>query len=89
MNIQNVTISGSGVLGAQIAFQTAFHGFNVTVYDIKQELLDKLKEKFYSLGELYKLDLNASQQDVDTTIGRIHVSTDLANAVRDADIVIE
>ena len=89
MEIRNVTVCGSGVLGAQIAFQTAFHGFNVTVYDIKQELLDKLKEKFYHLGEFYKLDLNASWQDVDNTISRLRFSIDLADAVEDADIVIE
>ena len=34
MNFKNVTVAGSGVLGYQIAFQTAFHGFKVSVYDI-------------------------------------------------------
>ena len=32
--IKNVTVAGSGVLGFQIAFQTAIHGFETTVYDI-------------------------------------------------------
>lgn len=31
MNFKNITIAGSGVLGYQIAFQTAFHGFNLKV----------------------------------------------------------
>lgn len=43
MNFQNITVAGSGVLGYQIAFQTAFHGFNVTVYDINDEVLEKQK----------------------------------------------
>ena len=43
MNFKNVTVAGSGVLGYQIAFQTAFHGFNVTVYDINDEVLEKAK----------------------------------------------
>lgn len=30
MTIKNVTVAGSGVLGAQIALQAAYHGFNVT-----------------------------------------------------------
>lgn len=31
MEIRNVTVAGGGVLGSQIAFQTAFKGFDVTV----------------------------------------------------------
>jgi len=89
MNISNIVVCGSGVLGAQIAYQSAFHGFNVTVYDIKQELLDKLKEKFQHLGALYKEDLNASQKNVDDATCRISYSSNLAEAVKDADIVIE
>jgi 3-hydroxyacyl-CoA dehydrogenase len=89
MNIQNVTVCGSGVLGGQIAFQTAFHGFNVVLYDINQELLEKAKEKFHQLAELYKVDLNATQQDVDNAIERISYSTNITEAVKDADLVIE
>ena len=33
MKISNVTIAGAGTLGSQIAWQTAFNGFNVTVFD--------------------------------------------------------
>lgn len=43
MNFKNITVAGSGVLGYQIAFQTAFHGFHVTVYDINDEVLEKQK----------------------------------------------
>lgn len=46
MNFKNVTVSGSGVLGYQIAFQTAFHGFKVSVYDINDEVLAKAKLNF-------------------------------------------
>ncbi len=54
MNFKNVTVAGSGVLGYRIAFQTAFHGFKVTVYDINDEVLDKAKAKFFELSECYK-----------------------------------
>lgn len=43
MNFKNVTVAGSGVLGYQIAFQTAFHGFKVSVYDINDDVLAKGK----------------------------------------------
>jgi 3-hydroxybutyryl-CoA dehydrogenase len=32
MAINNVVVAGGGVLGSQIAFQTAFCGFNVTIW---------------------------------------------------------
>ena len=42
--IKNVTVAGSGVLGFQIAFQTAIHGFETTVYDISDEVLERRKQ---------------------------------------------
>jgi 3-hydroxybutyryl-CoA dehydrogenase len=36
-------ISGQCVLGSQIAFQTAFHGYAVMVYDISDDILEKSK----------------------------------------------
>jgi 3-hydroxybutyryl-CoA dehydrogenase len=89
MNIQNVTICGSGVLGGQIAYQTAMYGFDVTVYDIKQELLENAKERFRQLGEVYKADLNSTALEVSNAMNHIAYSTDLATAVKDADLVIE
>ena len=34
MAFQNVTIAGTGVLGSQIAYQTALNSFKVTAYDL-------------------------------------------------------
>lgn len=89
MEINKVTLAGSGVLGAQIAFQTAFHGYDVMVYDISDEILEKAKATFKKLGESYKTDLKASQQQIDETIARISLSSDLATAVAEADLLIE
>ena len=89
MEIKNVTVFGSGVLGSQIAFQTAFHKFNVTVYDIKDELLEQAKQKFIQLGDNFKRDLGVSQQAVDEALSRLSYSTDLAESVKDADLGIE
>jgi 3-hydroxybutyryl-CoA dehydrogenase len=89
MQIKNVTVCGSGVLGAQIAFQTAFHGFNVTVYDIKDEFLEKAKAKFKELAEIYKRDVRATQEQIDATMERFSYSASLADAVKNADLTIE
>jgi len=87
--MKNITIAGTGVLGAQIAFQTAFSGYQVTVYDINDEILEKAKTKFSDLVERYKKDLNASQEKLDTAISNLKYSADLKTAVADADLLIE
>ncbi|TRX36417.1 3-hydroxyacyl-CoA dehydrogenase [Flavobacterium sp. ZT3R18] len=89
MNFKNITVAGSGVLGYQIAFQTAFHGFNVTVYDINEEVLDKAKAKFSILSEAYKNDLQATKEQLEATFANLSYSSDLAEAVKDADLLIE
>ena len=89
MNFKNVTVAGSGVLGYQIAFQTAFHGFKVMVYDINDEVLDKAKAKFLELCECYKRDLKATQEQLDNTFNNLSYQSDLAEAVKDADLLIE
>ncbi|TCB36149.1 3-hydroxyacyl-CoA dehydrogenase [Acinetobacter sp. ANC 4910] len=89
MNFKNVTVAGSGVLGYQIAFQTAFHGFKVSVYDINDDVLAKAKAKFFELSECYKRDLNATQEQLDNTFNNLSYQSNLAEAVKDADLVIE
>ncbi|MCT4014111.1 3-hydroxyacyl-CoA dehydrogenase [Elizabethkingia anophelis] len=89
MNFKNITVAGSGVLGYQIAFQTAFHGFHVTVYDINDEVLEKAKTKFSILSEAYKTDLGATPEQLDAAFKNLKYTADLAEAAKDADLLIE
>lgn len=89
MNIKNVTVAGTGVLGSQIAFQTAFKGFEVSAYDINDEALEKAKERFKVLKERYQEDNYGTKEEVDAAYNRISLYTDLAKAVENADLVIE
>ena len=89
MNYKNITVAGSGVLGYQIAFQTAFHGFQVTVYDINDEVLEKAKSKFTRMSAAFKRDLNATQEQLDQAFINLSYSSNLEDAVKDADLVIE
>lgn len=82
-------MAGSGVLGYQIAFQTAFYGFNVTVYDINDEVLEKAKAKFDILAESYKKDLKATEEQLAATKTNLQYNSNLAEAVQDADLLIE
>ncbi|ANF49130.1 3-hydroxybutyryl-CoA dehydrogenase [Chryseobacterium glaciei] len=89
MKIKNVTVFGSGVLGAQIAFHTAYHGYNVTLFDISDELLKNAKLKFEQFKPMYQQDINAALLDLEAAVSRISLTTDLAESVKDADLTIE
>ena len=89
MNYKNITVAGSGVLGSQIAFQTAYSGFNVSVYDINDEAIERAKERISKLKPRYQEDLGASQQELDAAYNRLSFYSDLSQAVTDADLVIE
>jgi 3-hydroxybutyryl-CoA dehydrogenase len=88
--IENVTVLGTGVLGSQIAYQTAYSGFPVYAYDITDELLDSAKNSFERLAALYEQEVDgAAGGPARAALARIHGSSDLAEAVREADLVIE
>ena len=56
-DIRKVTVLGTGVLGAQIAFQTAWSGFEVTAYDISKEALDQARQRFAGLVVTYEAEV--------------------------------
>ncbi|QEO10553.1 3-hydroxyacyl-CoA dehydrogenase [Protaetiibacter larvae] len=89
-DIAKVTVLGTGVLGSQIAFQTAFHGIEVTAYDITDEALAAARQRFAGLAATYAAEVpGAADGAADAALARIRTTTDLADAVADADLVIE
>lgn len=89
-DITNVTVLGTGVLGSQIAYQTAFHGFTVTAYDITDEVLATAEKRFAGLAATYESEVaGAAGGAAQQALQRIRYSSDLADAVADADLVIE
>lgn len=89
MKIKNVTIAGGGTLGSQIAWQTAFKGFNVIVYDAFEKGLETSKSFHAQFADLFIKTRGASQLEIDKTLARLSYSTDLAFAVKDADLISE
>ncbi|WP_413301085.1 3-hydroxyacyl-CoA dehydrogenase [Bacillus sp. 1P10SD] len=89
MNYKNITVAGSGVLGSQIAYQTAFKGFNVSIYDINNDALARAKERIINLKIRYQKDLGATVEEVNAAYDRITFICDLSEAVAEADLVIE
>lgn len=89
--IRAVTVLGSGVLGSQIAFQAAFHGFSVTVYDISDHFLEKARERFRRLADVYESEevAGGSAGGAAAALESLRLTSDLTEAVAEADLVIE
>ncbi|WP_259558015.1 3-hydroxyacyl-CoA dehydrogenase [Brachybacterium sillae] len=88
--LQNLTVLGSGVLGSQIIMQAAYAGKDVVAYDVTQEFLDALPERYEWLRGQYRRDLeDFSEERFEEAIRRIRSTTDLADALQDADVVVE
>ncbi len=89
MSLQRLAVVGAGSMGAQIAQQAALGGIEVTLQDKSYEQLAKAAES--NRGHLMRRVENGklAQADANTALGRVRVTTDLAEAARDADFVIE
>jgi len=89
MAVKNITVLGSGVMGHGIAQVSATAGYNVVLRDIKQEFLDKAMEKIkWSLDKLVSKE-KISREEGDAIFARITPIVDLADAVKNAELVIE
>ncbi|MDH6238177.1 3-hydroxyacyl-CoA dehydrogenase [Cryobacterium sp. CG_9.6] len=89
--IDKVTVLGTGVLGSQIAFQAAYFGYDVTAYDISDEIMEQATERFAGLAAVYQADdvVAATPEKARAALARITLTSNLADAVADADLVIE
>ncbi|WP_311480564.1 3-hydroxyacyl-CoA dehydrogenase [uncultured Anaerococcus sp.] len=60
MTIQKVTIAGGGVLGAQIAYAAAFHGYDVTIWGRRDDSIERIKPRVDRLHQIYSQELEVA-----------------------------
>lgn len=89
MEIKNVTVSGAGLMGTQIAMQAALYGYQVTTYDVFPAQLEKAKAfaddwfaKRVQKGKLTAAEAAAAQL-------ALHYSADIQAAAGQADLIID
>ncbi len=63
MEIRNVTVAGGGVLGSQIALQSAYKGFPVTLWLRSEGSIERTRPKLERLRDIYKQTLAALKTD--------------------------
>lgn len=84
-----LAVIGAGSMGAQIAQQAALNGVDVRLQDKSAEQLDRAVET--NRGHLMRRVEKArlGQADAEAALARVSTTTDLSEAVADADFVIE
>lgn len=87
--MEQVTVIGAGAMGRQIALQCALRGFTVVLNDSRPTALDDAMRFYreYLEGRIAKGKLTAT--DRDATLSRVRVTPVLADAAKNASIVIE
>jgi 3-hydroxybutyryl-CoA dehydrogenase len=87
--MEQVTVIGAGAMGRQIALQCALRGFAVVLHDSRPDALSDALVFFrqYLEGRVAKGKLSAT--DCDAALARVRTSSDLTDAARDANVVIE
>lgn len=87
--IKQIVVVGSGVMGRGIAYVAALGGYKVTIVDIQEEALVNAEKEIEVI-----IEKGIAREKITTekaTIGRknLNFETDLANAARAADLIIE
>ena len=87
--VKKIAVIGAGLMGAGIAYISAWNGFNVSITDTKQEFVDKGMERIRT-DVMTGIDKGKiSMSDAEGLMGRLHPTVNLDEAVKDADLVIE
>jgi 3-hydroxybutyryl-CoA dehydrogenase len=88
MTIKSVGVAGCGIMGGGIAQVCASHGYDVTVLELNQQLIDKgfggIKRRLGRDVEKERL----SQEDCDGALGRLKGTTDIKD-LSACDLIIE
>lgn len=87
--ISTVLVVGSGAMGSQIAMVCALAGLDVRVQDISAESLERAHTSLRARMDRNVAKGRLSAEDRDAAFGRMAFTTDLAEAARDVDFVIE
>lgn len=89
MEIRKVTVMGSGIMGNQIAMQTAISGYEVVCYDIKQEMVDKAEAFSKDWFRKRTAKGKMAEEEAEEIQSRLTFTTDLNLAADGTDFVIE
>jgi 3-hydroxybutyryl-CoA dehydrogenase len=88
-DIKRVMVVGAGTMGHSIAQVYAQSGFRVDLVDLKQEILEKARERIQSNLMLLADHHRVTKEEIPNIFERINLSTDLKLASKKAGYVVE
>ena len=88
-NIKNITVIGSGTMGNGICHVFAQSGFKVNMMDINQAAMDKAMATIGKNMDRQIAKGSMTEEAKATALANISTYTDMAAAVKDADLVVE
>ncbi|HEX2868016.1 MAG TPA: 3-hydroxybutyryl-CoA dehydrogenase [Ignavibacteriales bacterium] len=89
MAIEKVSVVGSGTMGNGIAHVFALKGFDVSLIDIKEELVKKGVDTITKNMDRQVSKGVITQEDKAAALGRLKAVADVENTPKDSDLVIE
>jgi 3-hydroxybutyryl-CoA dehydrogenase len=89
VNLKTVTVIGSGTMGNGISHVFAQSGFNVNMMDINQAALDKAIATIGKNMDRLVAKGTITEELKQQSLARITTYTDMATAVKEADLVVE
>lgn len=87
--INNIGVIGAGTMGHGIALSFALYGYDVTLYDAYANQLQKALTDIAAELALLAEENFIKTEDIQPTLARIKLYSDLKQAVQDRDYVIE
>ncbi len=87
--MRNIAVIGAGTMGNGIAHVFAMHGYYVTMIDVAHVALEKgMAQIEKNLGRMLAKE-KITEVEMKAALGRISISTSLADGVKEADLVVE
>ena len=87
--MKNITVIGAGTMGNGIAHVFAQSGFNVNLVDVSQDSLERGLKTIAGNLERMIAKAKITEEDKTATLNNITTFTDTAEAVKNADLVVE
>jgi 3-hydroxybutyryl-CoA dehydrogenase len=89
-DIKKVLILGAGTMGQQIGYVCAMHGYNITLYDISDDILSVSAKRIEKLGSSWFVPIGrVTARQHQEIMSRITTTSNPEAAAKDADIVSE
>lgn len=88
-DVKKIAVIGSGQMGHQIAMLAALGGFETVIQDISESTLTKAEKSLNGIMNKWVSKGKITEDAVNAAFARLVFSTNLKEAVQDADFVIE